>query len=185
MDHSLPIQFANPNRQQGAALFMALIVLLVLTILGVFGMNMARLENLMAGNTQFQTTALNNAEAVLAVGEDDVEKNVIGQCINWNNSDDDWYYDRTSDSLKIINPAEHEWTKFNYATIPADDADASSRYVVEYAGKYTDFKCSSKWGVDYADECRRFIFIVSAQNDASRGAKRTVQSVYVSAKPPC
>jgi Tfp pilus assembly protein PilX len=57
--------------QQGAALFMALIMLLVLTILGVFGMNMSRLENLMAGNAQFQTTALNNAEYALSRGVED------------------------------------------------------------------------------------------------------------------
>lgn len=180
MDHSLPIQFANPDRQQGAALFMALIVLLVLTILGVFGMNMARLENLMAGNTLFQTTALNNAEGVLAVGEEDVEENVIGGCINWSDTGDQ-YYDRTSSTppADIIEPQKPNWT-FTSKSISPD-----SRYVIENVGKYTDFKCSAKWGVDYADECVRYIFLVSAQNDASRGAKRTVQSVYVSAKPPC
>ena len=52
---------------------MALIFLLILTILGVFGMNLSRLENLMAGNAQFQTTALNNAEYVLARGEKDIQ----------------------------------------------------------------------------------------------------------------
>ena len=183
MDQSLSILIANPNRQQGAALFMALIVLLVLTILGVFGMNIARLENLMAGNSQFQTTALNNAEAVIAAGEDDVEKDVIGKCINWNSAGDH-YYDRTSDSTYIIEPETLNWS-FGYQPIPAGDDTAPSRYVVEYAGKYTDIKCSAKWGVNYADECVRYMFLVTAQSDASRGAKRTVQSVYVSAKPPC
>ena len=179
MTHPQHIHLTTRNRQQGAALFMALIVLLVLTMLGVFGMNMARLENLMAGNNQFQTTALNNAEAVVAVGEDDVEKNVLGKCINWNTTGDR-FYARNVDSTEIINPEKLNWD-FTYQPLDGD----TSRYVVESAGKYTDFNCSAKWGIDYGDECVRYIFLVSAQSDASRGAKRTVQSVYVSAKPPC
>ena len=66
--------YRSRQQQAGAALFMALIFLLILTILGVFGMNVSRLENLMAGNTQFQTTALNNAEYTLARGVEDILK---------------------------------------------------------------------------------------------------------------
>ena len=58
-----------PSRQKGVALFMALVILLVLTILGVFGMNLSRLENMMAGNNQFQVTALSNAELAVSAGE--------------------------------------------------------------------------------------------------------------------
>ena len=69
-----PDRCLNPvPRQRGAALFMALIFLLILTVLGVYGMNVSRLENLMSGNAQFQTTALNNAEYVLAKAERDLE----------------------------------------------------------------------------------------------------------------
>ena len=53
---------------------MALIILLVLTILGVFGMNMSRLENLMAANHQFMVTALSNAEYTLSMGQADIQK---------------------------------------------------------------------------------------------------------------
>ena len=63
--HQVHISHAG---QRGAALFMALIILLVLTILGVVGMNVSKLENMMAGNIQFQTTALNDAEYVLTRG---------------------------------------------------------------------------------------------------------------------
>ena len=44
--------------QHGTALFMALILLLVMTLLGINGMNIARLENRMAGNSQVQVTVL-------------------------------------------------------------------------------------------------------------------------------
>ena len=76
-------KYRSPRRQAGAALFMALIFLLILTLLGVFGMNVSRLENLMAGNTQFQTTALNTAEYTLARGIEEillVESSGLVQC---------------------------------------------------------------------------------------------------------
>jgi len=183
MHQATPHQFTTPDRQRGAALFMALIVLLILTVLGVFGMNIARLQNLMAGNNQFQTTALNDAETTLAVGEDDIES-VLGTSKDWN-ATGDWYYDRTSESTEMIQPEQSDWTSaFIYQTIPENTPASLFRYVLEYTGEYTDYQCSVKWGATYADVCKRYIFLVTAQNEASRGAKRTVQSVYVSATPP-
>ena len=64
------------NKQRGAALFMALIFLLIMTILGVFGMNLSRMENLMAGNNQFQALALNHAELMLDAGLREIEENI-------------------------------------------------------------------------------------------------------------
>ena len=49
-------------RQAGATLVVGLILLLVLTVVGVSGMNTATMEVTMAGNTQFQTDAFQAAE---------------------------------------------------------------------------------------------------------------------------
>ena len=65
------------RRQRGAALFMSLIFLLILTILGVFGMNISRMENLMAGNAQFQTSALNNAERASSTARNDWQNALV------------------------------------------------------------------------------------------------------------
>jgi len=50
-------------RQQGAALVIGLILLLVLTLLAVSGMNSASLEFIMAGNEQYRSNAFQAAEA--------------------------------------------------------------------------------------------------------------------------
>jgi type IV pilus assembly protein PilX len=50
-------------RQQGAALVVGLILLLVLTLLAVSGMNSASLEFIMAGNEQYRANAFQAAEA--------------------------------------------------------------------------------------------------------------------------
>jgi type IV pilus assembly protein PilX len=54
---------SGPRRQQGAALVIGLILLLVLTLLAVSGMNSASLEFIMAGNEQYRANAFQSAEA--------------------------------------------------------------------------------------------------------------------------
>lgn len=50
------------KQQQGAALIVGLVLLMVLTVLGVSGMNTATLELTMASNTQFHQDAFQAAE---------------------------------------------------------------------------------------------------------------------------
>jgi type II secretory pathway component PulK len=166
--------------QRGAALFMALVILLVMTILGVFGMNISRMENLMAGNNQFQTAALSNAELILAVGEKKTE-DILGNLpfADWNETGDA-YYDRTSESAELINPHALNWG-FDYQA-----EDSSSRYVIEYAG--SELIPGNDASVEGTSTCTAgscvWVFLATAQNETSRGAKRTVQSVYVTETPP-
>ena len=54
---------ASPVRQKGAALIVGLVLLLVLTVLGVSGINMASLELQMTGNTQAAQVAFQAAES--------------------------------------------------------------------------------------------------------------------------
>lgn len=55
--------------QQGMALFVSLIFLLLLTIIGVVAMQNATLQEKMAGNTKFKNESLQYAEAGLREGE--------------------------------------------------------------------------------------------------------------------
>jgi Tfp pilus assembly protein PilX len=61
----LPMMNRQPalrGRQSGATLIVGLVLLLVLTVLGVSGMNTATMEVTMAGNLQFQQDAFQMAE---------------------------------------------------------------------------------------------------------------------------
>lgn len=55
------------SRQRGAALIIGLVLLLILTVLGVSGMNMAALELTMTGNSQAQQLAFQAAETGIDV----------------------------------------------------------------------------------------------------------------------
>jgi Tfp pilus assembly protein PilX len=63
MNRNSPVNLARPQR--GAALFIALILLLVITILAVSTMGTSRLELQMAGNTQFGLHAFQAAQSAI------------------------------------------------------------------------------------------------------------------------
>jgi Tfp pilus assembly protein PilX len=150
---------------------MALIFLLILTILGVFGMNVSRLENLMAGNTQFQTTALNNAEYTLARGIEDI------QLVESSGSS----YPTTAGyhTAGDIDPSDLVWgfTKKNVSLPDGSTGD----YVIINAGTDNDDGEDSSYTGTILPPPGSIVqvFLVTAQSESSRGAKRIVQSVVV------
>ena len=159
------------RRQAGAALFMALIFLLILTLLGVFGMNVSRLENLMAGNTQFQTTALNNAEFTLARGVADIQQIAAGG-LSYPTTDG---YHTVGD----IDPSDLHWT---FTRKPVSLPDGSSgEYVILNAGTDNDDGEDNSYTgtITPAPGAIVQVFLVTAQSESSRGAKRIVQAVVV------
>jgi Tfp pilus assembly protein PilX len=186
--HPLPVT----HRQNGAALFMALIFLLILTILGVFGMNLSRLENLMAGNSQFQTTALNNAEYVLARGEKDIEDIAKSGSVPFSawSVDDQYYTVGTTDitgTTPVETPKDLVWPfTSEMVSLPDLNGDGtadegSGKYVIENAGldnsKGEDASYSGT--INPLPGAVVQVFLVTAQSESSRGAKRIVQYVVV------
>ena len=59
----IPSRSFTAARQQGAALVVGLLLLLILTLLAISGMNTSSLELIMAGNTQYSQNAFQAAEA--------------------------------------------------------------------------------------------------------------------------
>ena len=172
---SKPMQTqATGYRQRGAALFMALIFLLILTILGVFGLNISRLENLMAGNNQFQTTALNNAEYTLARGVDDI---LLIESSSLPFPSSAGYY-----TVGDIDPSNLVWTSFANGTRSVTLPDGSTGiYVIANGGTDNDDGEDSSYSgqINPSPGAIVQVFLVTAQSESSRGAKRIVQSAVV------
>ena len=193
MQYSPHRQPPTRRQQHGAALLMALVFLLILTILGVFGMNTSRLENLMAGNAQFQTTALNNAEYVLVRGEQDIQAVAAagGNPFNPDVATDHYYPAGTTGSTR---PEDLIWSfntvKVSLPDVNADGSDtdgdgtaddATGSYVIEDAGLDNNAgeDASFSGAVNPLAGAIVQVFLVSAQSSSSRGARRIVQSVVV------
>ena len=73
---------ASTTRQQGAALIMSLIILLVMTLIGIAGMQTTNLEEKMAGNAREQNLAFQAAEAALRDGEEFVNSMCAVAAVN-------------------------------------------------------------------------------------------------------
>jgi len=172
------------NSQRGAALFMALIFLLIMTILGVFGMNLSRMENMMAGNNQFQALALNHAELMLDAGLREIEENIGPPYVSPDDPGDHIYLN-TIGSSETIDPTALNWTFNSVSTTPpGGNSDYSYNYVIEFIGALDGTEnalCSASTGTGATmDDCIREIYLVTSQAVTSRGAKRIIQSVFVS-----
>ena len=63
---------SGPTKQRGVSLVVALVMLVILTLIGVSSMNTAIVELKMAGSAQQQSRALNRADELLRVGEEEV-----------------------------------------------------------------------------------------------------------------
>ena len=159
------------KQQQGVALFMALIFLLIMTLLGVFGMNIARMENLMAGNNRFQAIALSNNELALREIEAvilNITKDGKPGIPDFNRANE--YYNAGE-----INTATPDWGKVNHAST----ADGS-RYVVEYE-PVTRQGNSARWP---GNDLTAHLFRITTRTTAARGAQRTTQVIYVTDEAP-
>lgn len=180
---------AVSNRQRGAALFMALIFLLIMTILGVFGMNISRLENQMAGNNQFQTSALSNAELAISTARNDLQ-NAIDSGLEFIDTGD-FLYDSSGENpgAETVDPSVLDWSTFTHGNVDIDgdgNVDPNTRFVIEYTG------CDVKLG-NTVDDCNTscfdtqscgYVFLITTQSEASRGAKRNVQSAFALTEGP-
>jgi len=66
-------QFNSPKQQQGAALFVALIFLLIMAVLGVSSMNDTIMQGKMSGAIQDGNVALQGAETAVRLAEQNIE----------------------------------------------------------------------------------------------------------------
>jgi type IV pilus assembly protein PilX len=95
-------ELAHRQRQTGATLIVGLILLLVLTVIGVSGMNTATMEISMAGNMQFQQDAFQAAEDAIdiAIGRRDYMTDDVPRTID---ALGDANFDRWSQTSYVCN----------------------------------------------------------------------------------
>lgn len=166
-----------PIRQRGAALVVALLLLLVMTVLGVTALNSSTLQSLMSSAFQQQTTTLAGAENVLLEGEMDVEAIVVGGVGARTHFVDLTDEDETQFDLV-------DWVGGQPVAQDIGEITITGSYFIEYMGEFEVPGESIAEGGGL-DDSKIYIFRVSAQGgEANRGAVRTVQSYYVTLRPP-
>ncbi|MCP4766168.1 MAG: hypothetical protein GY875_07835 [Gammaproteobacteria bacterium] len=170
---------AGPGSQRGVSLVVALVMLIVLTLIGVSSMNTAIVELKMAGSAQQQSVALNRANELLRVAEDDVLAIVTNPAAFDFAAGGDGYY-ITADDIDVH---EIHWGTEGLNSIQG--ANANDVYITEYLGAKTIPGESVKMSTD-----GRIIggavhtFRITSRSATGKGALRLVQSIYVTSAPP-
>jgi len=174
------------NKQNGSALIISLMILLVMTLLGITSMRTSGLEEKMAANDRNQKVAFQNAELTL----DDAEIFV---------TDSDWQADLNT---KIVgsNPdgfyglGEHAayydkatWKQGDTCVAVAgnNQSDSEACYIVEHASEETPLEAGGGYGQLSQSNIAYKILKVSANSTDSNGASSSiVQSTFRKAYIP-
>lgn len=154
----------------------SLVFLVILTILGLGAMRSALLETKIAGNAQFQTTALANAEVQLKKAEDDIDALVLDASAKDFYAPSDQYY-FVDDPADDIDPADLEWAFSKAASSP------DAYYVIEYTGPHSISGESIAAGTPIPGSAVH-VYLISAKSQVASGANRTAQTVYVTQDAP-
>jgi type IV pilus assembly protein PilX len=164
-------------RQRGVSLIVAMVMLIILTLIGVSSMNTAIVELKMAGSMQQQSIALNRADEMLRVGENDVEAIVTNPAaFDFATAGDGYYV--TADNIDVHNL---DWSGLN----PIPGSTTNDVYVTEYLGPKAIPGESIKVSPD-----GRIVggavhtFRITSRSATGKSARRLVQSLYVTLVPP-
>ena len=181
MNAHIEMQAGLPS-QRGVSLVVALVMLLVLTLIGVSSMNTAIVELKMAGSTQQQGVALNRADEMLRVGEDDVLAIVTDPSTFDFTTAGDGYYVVTDD----INLHNIDWAGSGLNTIQGDNTN--DVYVVQYMGEKAipgeSERQGGNTGKGEVEGGTVHSFVITSRSEAGKSALRLVQSIYVTTAPP-
>lgn len=178
MNRKPEVRSNYPRREGGAAMVIALVMLLVLTLLATASARMTLMEERMTGNTQDRNVAFQAAEAALRFGEADLLPAVLPD------------FDGTDGLYQPAAPDEDPvWTAVDWEEVgvevrgydgledaPGPLADATATYVIEELPPVPCVGCSIRSGV-VPDEPA--VYRVTARGVGVTGnAAVTLQTTY-------
>lgn len=117
------------NRESGAALFVSLILLLVITLLGLTSSNVSILQERMASNVRESNVALQRAEATLREIERQLDAAIFGSGPDF----EDWS-DILGTDLNDCNLQERYGNNWDSAPWQADGVNGNQFFVVNLGG---------------------------------------------------
>lgn len=167
-------------RQKGATLIIALLVLVLIMMIGVTAMTTSNIQFKLAGNLQFEDSAMNNTEAAITTAE-----KWLSTGTNYSNPGFTTY-SAASPQLHPIghlagltapanNPLTMTWSDDNSV-----QAAASQRYMIELLSANNRLITSSQVvGGRTSSGCNQVnTYAITALGQSARGATKLVQSYY-------
>ncbi len=166
--------FKQRSSQRGATLLIGLVLLVVMTLVAVSSTRLATFQTIMASNLQLQTLAASRAEAAITADERDVLTLVSdGVAHDFNQKGDRLYLPGT------IDVSLPDWQEAGFTSAQTD----TGRYVIGYGGMRPIAGESARME-DPLPGSAIHSFVISAESTSARGARRVLQTVFVTEDGP-
>lgn len=172
-----------PRLQRGATLVIALVILVLIMIIGITAVTTSNTQFRLAGNLQFEDSALNNAEAAVTAAEAWLS---TGQ--NFRNAGFTTYARNATPQLYPIgaapNPVSMDWVdsaeNVNTANSLRVGGNVAQRYFIEQMSLNNRLQGSSQVvGGRSSAGCNQVnTYLITGRGTSARGATKFVQSYY-------
>lgn len=170
--------------QEGVAMAVCLILLLVMTVIGIASMSGASLEIKMAGLMQQEEIALRRAERTLVAAEDAIETiaATTGR-FEFGASGDGYYLPEDELDARVA-----DWSHFSHLAGPVstdDDRDNDDAYVVEYLGPMVIPGETIKEETDApVAGALAYVYRTTIRSASTEKSVRIIESLYTTADAP-
>lgn len=172
------------NRQQGVALLVVMVMLVVVGLIAITGAEDAQLQNKMSINNRLHEQAVYNAERLLIQMENQLQGNLengtweVPQSFD-NDAVAGLYHLSPGGSDDAFVPEEGDWSSAGVSESLRDDADypydfqSGGTWIIEYLGRAGAAPVNRKNAVN---DNRPHVFRISVRGEAGNNASAIVQS---------
>lgn len=164
----------SPKKQQGVVLAVGLIMLLLMTIIGVTGMQTTTLQEKMTGNFRDRNLAFQSAEAALRDAEQYLRNTSIIPAFNGSNG----LYQPASDGFDVWLDSEIDWadtsSSVQYSST-ISNVSSQPLYIIEELPPVADPTSSLEAGTTLTS---KFYRVTSYATGGTDSAVVILQSVY-------
>lgn len=167
------------KRERGISLVTTLVMLLAVMVLGLSAITISKSQFMLAGNLQFQSGALNEAEAAAVVAEQWLSSgtNYLNAGFTTYNTSAGYLYPIGYMSANNIDPLTMTWNTTNSIQV---GSITTQRYLIEFIAKdKTLIPTGLAVGGRASSGCNKTdVYRIIAQGGSARGSSRMVQSIY-------
>ena len=167
------------KRERGISLVTTLVMLLAVMVLGLSAITISKSQFMLAGNLQFQSGALNEAEAAATAAEQWLSSgtNYLNAGFTTYNTSAGYLYPIGYMTANSIDPMTMTWNTTNSVQV---GSITTQRYLIEFIAKdKTLIPTGLAVGGRPSSGCNKTnVYRIIAQGGSARGSSRMVQSIY-------
>jgi Tfp pilus assembly protein PilX len=170
---------SSARQQQGATLVVAMMVLVLIMMIGIAAVNTSSTQYTLAGNLQFEDSALNNAESAVADAENWLKTNYTND--GFTDRDEavtGQLYPMPASGAAPVDPLTLDWSSAE--TSVSVGGNTSQRYFIQLLSRNNSLLGSNQAvGGRKSAVCNKVnTYLISGRGLSARGASKIVQSYY-------